>query len=338
MKHYADTKAVCAVILAYGNRPHLLRQVLPAVKEQDVGCIIIVANAVSSETIDIIERFAKENPALVHVTSSQDNLGSAGGYALGLRVALTCSGRQFVWLLDDDNEPLPGSLDTLIQTYFQVVKYSQCSLPVLQSFRISLASQHRLLAKGGPFLPRPGSFIGFHWRNVLPTQIHSSAKIVNNCSLQDAVPIQWASYGGLFLPIWLVQEIGFPNERLFIDYDDFEYTYRISLSGGAIFLAKHSEILDLDTSNKESGKYSEFRKRINNLPPERVYYSVRNRIYLGKKLYPGASYTLNKWMYLAASAVLAIWNFRLSRVALILRAVRDGEQGRLGKKDLSNFL
>jgi len=119
--------------------------------------------------------------------------------------------------------------------------------------------------------------------------------------------------------------------------DDLAYTLNFTSRGGHIFLVPESRIIDIDPVwNATGGETSNFYKRLKILSSKQVYYEVRNRIYIGRKYFPGNRilYFLNKFIYLTILGLAAIYYRRCGRYKLIYRAAREGESGRLGERDL----
>jgi GT2 family glycosyltransferase len=101
----ADLSQVCVVTVTYNDRRHLLYQTLEAVQRYNVPYIVVVLNGVPEEVrSDIVERF-KDSGSSVQFVICDENLGSAGGFAAGLKHACTLKNVRFAWLLDDDNVP-----------------------------------------------------------------------------------------------------------------------------------------------------------------------------------------------------------------------------------------
>jgi GT2 family glycosyltransferase len=98
---------VAAVVVTY-RRPASLLRAVDAIRRQTVkpDLTIVVDNGDDAETT-----LAGRDG--VRVVSTGTNLGPAGGYDRGLRVAID-SGADRVWTVDDDVEPEPGCLERLL--------------------------------------------------------------------------------------------------------------------------------------------------------------------------------------------------------------------------------
>jgi hypothetical protein len=283
--------SVCAIILAYGNRTNQLRQVLLKVFEQQVGHVIAVANAVSQETHQLLTDLIKHHDGRLEILTSIENLGSAGGYALGLSKAIK-EPYDYFWLLDDDNLPLKDSLSALLDAYSMHEGIMKEEL-VLQSFRESLPEMLEIVNKKRPHsLPRPASFIGFHicnlWDDFFSKLFMRKQKdhpVLNH--KQIFLRLHSAPYGGLFFHKDAIKILGIPNPLFFLYADDFAYTLNFTLKGGSLLLVPDSRITDLEPVwNTTGGKTSNIHRRLNVLSTEKTYYEVRNRIYLVEQCFP----------------------------------------------------
>lgn len=104
---------IFAVTVTYGNRFHLLRQVIEAALNEGVDKVIVVDNNSETESRQKLKEYHDLNKDRVDVLYLSENLGSAGGFKRGLKRAHDDPECEFIWLLDDDNMPCPGSLKVL---------------------------------------------------------------------------------------------------------------------------------------------------------------------------------------------------------------------------------
>ena len=335
--------SVCIIILAYGPRTEHLKNVLEAVLDEEPGHVIVVANAVNSNTDNLLKELEKRYKSLLEIIHSDENIGSSGGYALGLQTALN-SHFDFFWLLDDDNLPNYRSLIPLLNSFVFYNKTIEKRNLMLQSLRVSLPSMKNIVQNGmKPHLPKNGSFIGFHILNLKDDLNKYLNKYLRKktpkmfINYKKPIKLHWSTYGGLFMHRNVVDKIGLPNPDFFIDMDDLAYTLKFSLNGGNIFLVPESRLTDLDPlSNVTDINKPNIYRQLNLLSDKRCYYRTRNRIYLGKLFFPGnpITYFINKWLYLFLLFSFTVTLFTYKRFNLIIKAIRDGEQARLGKNNL----
>jgi len=339
-----EPTSVCTIILAYGARTEQLKKVIAGVFEQKTGYVLVVANAVTNKTHQMLADLKNIYIDRLEIVKSDENLGSAGGYALGLSTAIKNT-YEYFWLLDDDNLPQKGAMAALLDAFsFHQQSIKKREL-VLLSHRESLPEIKDIAQKRYErSLPLTASFIGFHIFNLC--QAFCSMLSLNNPKAptglnngKEMIRLSWAPYGGLFFHKDAIKTLGFPDPLFFLYADDFAYTLNFTLKGGNLLLVPNSRIMDIEPAwNATGGKTSNIHRRLNVLSSEKTYYEVRNRIYIGRTMFPGhrLMYFLNKWVYLTLLGLLALYYRRGKRLKLILRAVSDGEQGRLGKRNFDN--
>ena len=103
------TAETVAVVVVTYNRADLLERMLDGLAALDrlPDAVIVVDNASTDHTPDVLA--AATNPGL-QVIRTEDNLGGAGGFHLGVRTAYE-RGFDRIWLMDDDVVPAPDCLD-----------------------------------------------------------------------------------------------------------------------------------------------------------------------------------------------------------------------------------
>jgi len=143
------------------------------------------------------------------------------------------------------------------------------------------------------------------------------------------VPV--APYGGLFIHKNIINKIDYPNENFYLYADDHEWTYRITKNGGKIYLILNSKVDDLELSWHVPKEIKETSfSIISKGNPFRVYYSVRNRVYfeINNLVNSKIIYLINIFMYLLLISLSSSKNLKL-----IIKAIKDGLKGKLGKVD-----
>jgi len=325
---------VIAVTVTYSDRWKYLLQVIPAVFQQaHIDRLIIVDNASSYDLkANISTTFPNFYNRIIILTQSE-NLGSAGGFSIGIKKAYELNA-EFVYLLDDDNLPESNTVSILVKECTQI----NFKFPVaLLSYRYRNLPNLQKAAHGQEvryFYDKPNSFLGFSLESMLLKKSNKSLPTSN--ALLPKVSILQAPYGGLFLPRATITAIGFPNEQLFLYADDTEYTYRIIQQGGSIWMITDSKLQDLETSWWSDSKALK-KKWSEPLLEEggfKVYYSTRNLTwFLWKNLSPNpVLFFINGLVYLGYLLVKALLTGKLGAYGTILVAVKDGLLGRLGRK------
>ncbi len=106
----ADHDVTVAVVVAY-NRRDLLPESVEATLAQTVApdAVIVVDNASDDGSADAL---AERHPE-VDIVRLERNTGGAGGFTIGIALALQRGSARWVWLMDDDTVPKPTALEAL---------------------------------------------------------------------------------------------------------------------------------------------------------------------------------------------------------------------------------
>ena len=202
---------VVAVVVTW-NRAPLLERILRAIDEQTTrpGALVVVDNASTDETPELLERLALELVTPMRVIRHERNTGGAGGFHSGLAAALELGGGLF-WLMDDDGFPPPDCLAAL--------------LPHVDDYDFLGPA---VVAEGAPerlcFPIRvPGT------ATVLRDTRQLEARAVDGLLEEIVIP-----FNGVLVSQELVDRIGLPREEFFIWGDDVEYLWRARRAGARV--------------------------------------------------------------------------------------------------------
>ena len=324
---------VYLITVTHGDRYNVLIQTLKAALETGVEKIILVENGCAPESKRAIQVLGQQEEG-IDVVSLPENIGSAGAYKAGIARARMSPGCEYLWFLDDDNLPESEALFEILQEYEVKSKLIAQDQLALASFRPEYSvPEYRLR-----------SFVGFHIADF-PKRVFRFIQVllrIDPVRHPPAKPLEipCSPYGGLFFSKEILSKIGYPNEDLVLYADDTEYTMRIVGKGGHIFLVPTSIVRDLlpagmeNDGTKHARSGSTMLDALTAYEEPRIYYRYRNSAYVGRNIAGGDGtliYLLNKAVYLVALATLALFLGRWNRFQLILRAIRDGEAGRLGR-------
>jgi rhamnopyranosyl-N-acetylglucosaminyl-diphospho-decaprenol beta-1,3/1,4-galactofuranosyltransferase len=105
-------ESVAVVVVTY-NRSGLLDRMLVGLAAQTrrPDVVLVVDNASTDDTRAVLARHEGRLP--LRVTTTENNLGGAGGFHLGVRQAWE-GGWDRIWLMDDDVVPAPDCLAVLM--------------------------------------------------------------------------------------------------------------------------------------------------------------------------------------------------------------------------------
>lgn len=349
-KSLSDKPIVAVAIVTYGSRTHFFSKVFKGVLSQTaanrIGLIVVCDNGADSQTKDLLVSLTNQEPRL-HITTLPINMGSAAGYAAAIRVAAD-SGYEYIWCLDDDNLPAPDALQQLLLA-MEIVEPGAALLS-LREDRPQYV-QRALGCSLKDAFGRSYSFLGFSVLDLpkkLRQRISPFSIDTNSFPVYIEKPLQvpYAPYGGFFFRADQVSQVGLPRADFHLYGDDHEFTARFVRKGFPIYLVPQSKIRDLERSwshdrisvtrwGSQLLLHDGEEEKIN-----RLYYSVRNRIYSEVHTFGWAkhiSYWLNSTVYLSILFIQAL-AMRLRRNQLpwtsfliALKAVRDGLYGRLGQ-------
>lgn len=279
-------KIKIAVVIVTYNREKLLLECLNALSRQTrlPDCIYVFDNASTDGTHDLfVEKFSVDGfsrpgleqpeqddlesypcrfPAGLNNESvfgyylrSRVNIGGAGGFHEAIKLA-NQAGFNWVFVMDDDAEPVPNT--------FQI----------LESFLEQHSADEKISALACKKVDHMGNIEKIHRGYFCPFRLKTiplSRKKYSN----DKVEIDYASFVGLFINIEAVKLAGYPLKNFFIYFDDVEYCLRLQ-KFGAIYLVPASVIVHKDKINLQSGA------NIKNIPVNEFwkrYFGIRNLTY-----------------------------------------------------------
>jgi rhamnopyranosyl-N-acetylglucosaminyl-diphospho-decaprenol beta-1,3/1,4-galactofuranosyltransferase len=258
----------------------------------------------------------------VHYLRLSANTGGAGGFHEGMKRAAG-AGFDWLWLMDDDLLTAPDALAVLTRQADALRDRGEESFllnslvlvraaaddapdaipPVRETDALAFPLQELHAnndPKSGTFHPRRGVY---HWRF---SEIRDQVK--------DGL-YRWACpFNGTFVPARVVAEIGLPNKDFFIWGEERDFLWRAARRFSP-YTAVDSHVFHPPCREMEFDW--------------RQYYGIRNAI------------LVNRHFNLAALRNLRLILMSLARgvrhgrggVTLVLRAIRDGLTGRLGKRE-----
>jgi GT2 family glycosyltransferase len=327
--------SVSIVTVTYGDRWHLLRQVLQfADASAKVDRIVVVDNGSRTPIQPLMERAGFRKATVIR---SPRNLGSAGGFKIGLETVRMYD-PVWIWLLDDDNLPNPDALDTILRSAAELDETARGKCAIL-AYRPGHQSDIAAGIDVRRCYPAHSSFCGFHfaeipykiWRRLRWGRPSGVPKIPARVSLP------YATYSGLFFHRALLEMIGTPNEELVLYADDTEFSYRIVQSGGCIWLLTGAPMRELESSwDSKAHAGSSFERWLRRGADFHVFYGSRNRAYFDHKFWLRNTmiYRINRLTYLFLLRFFA-WRYGcVERYELFRRATTLGEEGHLGLNDI----
>jgi GT2 family glycosyltransferase len=250
-----DANGTVAAVVVTFNRKELLCECLEGLLAQasPVARIVLVDNASTDGTADLLTARGYLKNGIVDYVRLPVNSGGAGGFHEGVKRAYE-AGFEWLWLMDDDVEPMPRALEKMLSH----ANVSQC----IQGCKVF----------------KDGQSEGWErWASFDESGRRTTPRGPQN---PDYIVAQIGCFEGMLIHRRIVAKIGFPDKRFFIGGDDVAYGYLAS---------KHTQVIYLRESCfvKKINKFGHprllqrMRDRFLNRRPSRFYFlSVRNELLL----------------------------------------------------------
>lgn len=287
----AITETVAVVVVTY-NRADLLTRMLTGLAALDrlPDAVYVVDNASTDHTPDVLA--AATNPGLV-VIRSEENLGGAGGFHLGVRTAHE-AGWDRVWLMDDDVVPAPDCLTVLL------AQDEDCLTAVREDTAGDLVEK---------------AAVRFDLRN--PLAIKPKTEMVESAygsrdRMPERVEVQNVAFEGFMARRGVIDAIGLPDPSFFIFYDDVDFALRARRAGYRIWAVRDAVLvrqLDFDQQHDLSGW--------------KGYYMYRNLFAVHLRYGENALVRLKPWLITAAVVLLSPVRGGRAEARNVTRAMRD---------------
>ncbi|GAA1946157.1 glycosyltransferase [Microbacterium deminutum] len=297
-----DPASATIAIVTY-NRSGLLTRLLESIIVMDPkpGHVVVVDNASSDDTTVVVESFRDRLGTELVYQRLETNTGGSGGFSEGMRVAYEL-GSTWMWLMDDDVEVLPDGLARMgkwAQRFksIQGRRYDYDGSEFYWQYRLSI-----------PFgIPIPFAPAGFD---------DSGYREMNS-----------GCFEGMFIHRDIVQQVGLPDPRFFIYWDDSVYGWLASRKTTAVIvdefvLRRTREIRQWDMGIRHLNASSDAYR----------YYIMRNRGHMKHYFKVNGSYRpvrflLGSVLTFAKELVRLVFVERKVRgTSNLWRGVRDGRR------------
>lgn len=252
---------VVAIVVTY-NRKELLQECLDALMNQTypLNKIIVINNCSTDGTDKLFEEGAKYHVDNIELVTTSKNLGGAGGFCEGIKIADTTD-CDLIWIMDDDTIAYNDSLEGLIESRRRLRELGVEKVGYLASVVFGPENEPMNV----PVLERKATANGYSdWYKYLN---------------DGMVKIKSATFVSIIVEHEAVKELGYPLADYFIWGDDTEYTQRLSSQYGEAFFCGKSRVLHKRFNAKSISIFNE-----NN--PDRIgmyFYYFRNSLLNAKK-------------------------------------------------------
>ena len=279
-------KTVGIIVVTY-NRLKLLKEEIESLRIQTFEDfqIIVVNNGSTDGTKNWLE--AQKDI----VTINQNNVGGAGGFYTGMKYAAE-NGFDYVWVMDDDVECYPNSLEVLMSVASANPDIGFLCSRVFASDGSTLMNVPIIDNKG-----RNGAYP--NWLKRID---------------ENLIGIKSATFVSVLIPVSHIIELGLPIKEYFIWGDDTEYTIRISrnyncyLVYNSIVIHKRAMAQAMDFMAEKDPK------RVDN-----YYYNLRNN-FVNEIKYGEVKDVVIKICYLLSVFFKSLFHFDFRRVTIVIKA------------------
>ncbi len=289
-------ESVAVVVVTY-NRADLLAHMLDglAAQTRPADAIFVIDNASSDHTRALLtEQVAAARPGLpLQVTHAEENLGGAGGFHLGVRMAYS-AGHHRIWLMDDDVVPAPDCLATLL------AQDEACLMSVRED------THGRLVEKAATRFDLRNPF------SVRPKTAMVETEYGSRDRMPERVELQNVAFEGFMLRREVVDAIGLPDPSYFIFYDDVDYAVRARRAGFRIWAVRDAVLvrqLQFDQQHDLSGW--------------KGYFMYRNLFAVHLRYGENPLVRFKPWLVTAAVVVLSPFRGGRAEARNVIRAMRD---------------
>jgi len=204
-----------AIVIVTFNRADLLTRCLDGLvaSKHRPDAVYVVNNASEDHTKEVLDAHTSQPGGLpLHAIHSDENLGGAGGFHLGVRTAYE-AGYDRIWLMDDDVVPASDCLDVLM------AHDGPCLMAVREDLDGTLCEKAATkfdLANPLAIRPKRQSVEdAYRTRDAMPAE----------------VPIDNVAFEGFMVKREVIDAVGLPDPRFFIFYDDVDFALRARRAG-----------------------------------------------------------------------------------------------------------
>lgn len=297
-------ESVYIAIVTY-NRSTFLRELLAstAVMNTMPDKVIVVDNASTDDTPEVVAAaMADFAPGQLIHHRLDTNTGGAGGFSEGTKVALE-QGADWVWLMDDDVEILPEALDRFA--------------PWMARFKCLHGRRYDY--DGTPF----------YWQAKFNNFLAVPLPYTRNAFTDEGYAItNSGTFEGMLIHADIVRQIGLPDPRFFISWDDAVYAWLASQVTDVAYVDEY--VLKRKREQKQISLAGV--RHFNDSSPLARYHVMRNRAYVAK--YFAEHGQLNRFGFAIGTLLtfakevfrLILVEHTLKGVGTLVRGMRDSRK------------
>ena len=204
-------KDIGVVVVTY-NRSNCLELCLNGLAKQTLrpSKVYIIDNASTDQTQELAKSFCHKNDHFQYIRLSS-NEGGSGGFFEGMKKAFEAQ-HEWIWVMDDDVYPSDNCLEVMMS----YSNHSFCIQPT------EIHSENDTIFNSNGFLnPLTG------YRHRRPYQEVEDKKFVN---------LNYACFEGFLIHRSIIEKVGFPDKRFFMNGDDLIYGFLVSRYTSILYL------------------------------------------------------------------------------------------------------
>lgn len=237
-----------AIIVTY-NRKKLLLECIESLEKQtrkEFLDILVIDNASTDGTKEALDSLIESKRIMYKNTGS--NLGGAGGFEYGV-LSVINEKYDYVWIMDDDTIPSNNALEEFYH----------------------FAEKH-------PDFGFLSSFVKWTDGSICTMNVQRKNIFKKLTSFdKKVIPIQYATFVSILIPMSVIQELGAPIGEFFIWGDDWEFTRRISKEYKS-YLVMDSVVIHKTLHNHGCNIANDVEDRIS-----RYKLNYRNKLFIAKQ-------------------------------------------------------
>lgn len=286
---------ICAVIVTYNCGENFLNTFKSV--ENQVDKIVIVDNGSTENTIRMLNKLKSEKKAEVILCG--DNLGIAAALNKGVKYALE-NGFEWIITLDHDSNLKEDMVDRLLQAYYS----------------LDNDNQKKVLS-------------------LLPRYIELGLNVEEQLN-KEQEEIKYVDGGitsGNLVNRKAFEKVGLFDEKLFIDFVDYDFCFRIKEKGFEIVEVRDA-ILFHRIGETKGGRFFFKKVSATNHSPIRRYYITRNRMYCWRKynnIVP-EEIKFDKGCAIKETVKILLYEEKkFTKMKMILKGIKDSKNNSFGK-------
>lgn len=284
------TESVAVVVVTF-NRADLLVGMLEALgaMHRQPEAIIVIDNASTDHTRAVLGDATNLGLDAVHL---DDNLGGAGGFHLGVKMAYE-QGFDRIWLMDDDVMPAPECLDVLL------AQDEACLMSVREDTTGALVEKAAMTFD----LANPLS--------IKPKTAMVETTYGTRAAMPERVELENVAFEGFMIRREVVTRIGLPDPTYFIFYDDCDYAIRARRAGFRIWAIRDAVLVRQLSFDQQ-----------HDLAGWKGYYMYRNLFVVHFRYGENALVRLKPWVIVLMVVLLSPLRGGRAEAANAMRAIR----------------